>query len=290
MVPLRRTFLVMVALLWMGSAALPQGAPPASQPQPGPPDQLLEAMRAYVEHYVANLPNFICLQTIEQFESGRKKERWVKRNTTVFRLVFDGEHEKRSVELVNGHPPRPGKQKVARGPLVTEGEFAILLSNVFEPGSNTKFEWKGWTDFGGRRLAAYDYSIDQTHSTLKLSLSDLAQAVLPYHGSVYADPANGAIWHISDEANEIPPEIKTRSIATSVDYRAVTLGDAVHLLPDRASVEVATGAGYIRNDLYFKNYQKFEAQSTITFGSNDSDSATPEPKSGAPEKPPLQER
>jgi hypothetical protein len=281
---------VAVALLCLCSTTFPQGTPQPIFQRAVDPGRLLEIMRAYVDGYIANLPNFICLQTIEQFESGRKKEHWTKRNTTVFRLVFDGKHEKQSVELINGHPPKSAKQKIAHGPLVTEGEFAILLSNVFEISSNTKFEWKGWIDFDGHRLGAYDYSIDQAHSTLKLTLSDLAQAVLPYHGSVYADPVNGAIWHISDEANEIPPEIKTRSIATSIDYRAVTLGDAVYLLPDRASIQVATDSGYIRNELSFRNYQKFEAQSTITFQSNESDSSTPEPKSGQSEKPPIKER
>ncbi|MBV8706405.1 MAG: hypothetical protein JO028_04390 [Acidobacteriaceae bacterium] len=254
------------------------------------PDHLLDTMRAYVEHYVANLPNFICLQTIEQFETGRKKERWVKKNTLAFRLVFDGSREQQSLELVNGQPPKTATRKVIHRPLVTEGEFAILLANVFGAGSNAMFQPKGWKDLDGRRLAVYDYSIDKEHSTLKLSLSDLAQAVLAYHGSVYADPADGAIWHVSDEADEIPPEIKTRSIATSIDYGTVTLGGVAYLLPVEASVRVATDSGYLRSNIYFRNYQKFEAQSTITFQSDGSSDGLPQRKSGQQEKPPERER
>ena len=278
-----------VALGVLCSVAIPQETPSAPRPRTDP-EQLLDTMRAYVEHYLANLPNFICLQTTEQFETGRKKERWVKRNTLVFRLVFDGNREQQSLELVNGQAPKAAKGKALHRPLITEGEFAILLANVFGVGSNAEFRWKGWKEVDGRSLAVYDYAIDKEHSTLKLSLSDLAQAVLPYHGSVYADPADGAIWHISDEADEIPPEIKTRSIATSIDYRSVTLGGAAYLLPAQASVRVATDSGYLRNDLYFRNYQKFEAQSTITFQSDDSGSPLPERKSGASEKPPERGR
>ncbi len=277
------------ASLWLCGAALPQETPPAFHPEIDP-DQLLGTMRAYVEHYIANLPNFICLQTIRQFESGRKRERWAEKNTLVFRLVFDGNSEKQSLELINGQPPKSPKQRMGHRPLVTEGEFAILLSNVFGTSSNATFQWKGWISLGGRRLAAYDYSIDQEHSTLKLSKSASAQAVLPYHGSVYADPDNGAIWHISDEADEIPREIETRSIATSIDYRTVTLGDISYLLPDQASVQVDTNAGLLRNDIYFKNYQKFEAQSTITFQSDEADHSIPGRKPGPSEKPPLKER
>lgn len=247
-------------------------------------------MRAYVEHYLANLPNFICLQTTEQFETGRKKERWVKKSTLVFRLIFDGSHEQQSLELVNGQSTKAANRKVVHRPLVTQGEFAILLARVFGVSSNAAFQWKGWKDLDGRRLAVYDYAIDKEHSTLKLSLSDLAQAVLAYHGSIYADPQDGAIWHISDEADEIPPEIKTRSIATSIDYGKVTLGGVTYLLPAEASVRVATNVGYLRNDIYFKNYQKFEAQSTITFQSDDSDNGWPQRKSGQQEKPPERGR
>jgi len=208
----------------------------------------------------------------------------------VFRLVFDGSREKQSLELVNGQPPKSANQKAGRRPLRTEGEFATLLANVFGDSSKAAFQWKGWENFRGHLLAAYDYSIDKEHSTLKLSLSDLAQAVLPYHGSVYADPATGAIWHISDEANEIPREIKTRSIATSIDYGKVTLGSATYFLPERAAVQVATDSGYIVNHLYFRNYQKFEAESTITFKSDEAGSPAPGPKPGQSEKPPVRER
>ncbi len=282
-------FGVPVALLWLCGATLPQEVPPASHLEIDP-DQLLGTMRAYVEHYVANLPNFICLQTIRQFESGRKRERWTEKSTLIFRLVFDGKRENQRLELINGQPPRSLKQRIGHRPLVTEGEFAILLSNVFGTSSNATFQWKGWISFGGRRLAAYDYSIDQEHSTLKLTKNDSAQAVLPYHGSVYADPENGAIWHISDEANEIPREIETRSIATSIDYRTVMLGDIAYLLPDQASVQVDTNSGFLKNDIYFKNYQKFEAQSTITFQSDEADHSIPGRKSMPSEKPPLKER
>ncbi len=56
----------------------------------------------------------------------------------------------------------------------------------------------------GKHLAIFDYSIDKEHSTLRLSLSDFVAAVVPYHGSIYADPATGAIWRISNSASDLP--------------------------------------------------------------------------------------
>ncbi len=273
-----RLFRATVALLLLCIPAFTQEPLPASD-SPNDPDQILETVRDYVEHYIQNLPNFICRQTTEQFEAGRRKDHWTKKNTLVSRMAFDGVREKHVLELVNGRPPRSAALGAGQKRLTTEGEFALLLAKVFGSDSNAMFQWKGWEDWEGHRLAVYDYFVDKEHSALKIMLSDLAQAVLPYHGSVHADPVSGAVWRIADEVDEIPPELKLRSFGTSVDYGPVTLGSTTYLLPSAASVQVSTGSGYLKHNLYFGNYQKFETQSTITFQS-DSGSDSPKPKSG----------
>jgi hypothetical protein len=268
----------MMALLLLFASGFAQKPIPASG-SPGDPGQILEAIRAYAESYIQNLPNFICQQTTEQFEAGKKGKHWAKKNILVFRVAFDGVREQQTLELVNGHPPRFGSRQPAQKRLTTEGEFALLVARVFDTHSSAAFRWKAWEDWDGHHLAVYDYSIDKQHSTLKITLSDLAQAILAYHGSVYADPISGAIWRIADEVDDIPPELKLRSFGTSIDYGPVKLGNATYLLPREASVQVDTGSGYIKHNLYFSDYRKFEAQSIITFQSGSDDDA-PKPKSG----------
>ena len=127
----------------------------------------------------------------------------------------------------------------------------------------------------GKRLAVFDFTVDKQHSTLRLSLSDLAQAIVPYRGSIYADPATGAVWRISDTASEIPPQLLTREISTTIDYDEISIGDRKYLLPVQATVSVLLETKKMRNEMEFQNYRKFEADSAVTFGPEASPAAQP---------------
>ncbi len=255
-------------LLIVGLASTAQ---PTVQNDPAPDaaeaDRLLSAMRDYSEHYVSALPDFLCVQITEQFQSGKRGENWKQLDSLASKLVFAGGKEHRTLELVNGRKPNPSH--FTRRPLTTNGEFAILIANIFSDTSQASFAWHGWQSIKGQRCAVFHYRIDREHSTMKLGLSDLATAVVPYEGFVFGDPATGSIRRVTNEANDIPVEVRTKSIATTIDYWPVTVGKNVYLLPSDASVEMAIPSGRIRNELHFRDYQKFEAQSTITFDSKE---------------------
>ena len=228
---------------------------------------MLAAMRQYAEQYISGLPNFICAQVTQQFEAGRKATHWHKGDTLRSKLVFAHGSEERSLELVNNKPPGPGRRW--RAPLTTEGEFGILLANVFGESSEASFRWREWETIRGKRVAVFDYTVDREHSTLKLTLSDLAHSVVPYHGSVYADPSAGSVWRISNSAFDIPPEVRTKSISTVIEYDQVPIGGREYLLPVEATVSLDTGSNNVRNDISFSEYRKFETDSSVTYTSDD---------------------
>lgn len=252
-----------------------QEATASPRPAPDPTEQqkMVAAIQTYAEKYVSNLPNFICEQVTEQFEAGKKPTHWRKGDTLTSKLVFNQGREERSLELVNDKPPKPGIRRW-RTPLITEGEFGILLGSVFGSSSNASFSWNQWEVVAGRPVAVFDYSIDGQHSTLRLSLSDLAQATVPYHGSVYADPTSGVVWRITNSATDIPAAVQTKSITTMVDYQEVLIGSATYVLPIRATVFLRTDSNNIRNQMEFRNYRKFEADSTITYTSDGAETST----------------
>ena len=253
--------LLLVFLLACGALAQ-QDAPPTGAEQ----DRLLDAMAQYAADYIHGLPNFLCAQVTRQFEAGLKGNKWHKGDVLTFRLSFHDKEEKRTLELVNGKPADPSK-RFWRTPLVTEGEFGLLLGQVMQPASHAAFTWSRWETVRGRRLAVFDYAVDREHSTLSLQLSDFPKAVLPFRGSVWADPETGAIWRISDTADSnIPPELRTQSISTVIDYAQTNIGDKSYLLPVTATVGVITDTRRVRNELEFQGYRKFEAESVIKFG------------------------
>jgi hypothetical protein len=252
----------------------------SSQPPPGGPEQdsMLDRMHEYAEQYVSKLPNFLCVQVTHQFQAGKRSKHWSEGDTLTSKLSFNKGHEVRSLELVNGKPAEGGRHK-ARMPLVTEGEFGILLAQVLGAKSGAAFNWNRWDRLGGKRVAVFDYIVDREHSTLSLSLSDLARAVIPYSGTIYADPGNGTVWRITDTATEIPPALETQQISTTVDYHETQIGSAAYMLPTEATVTLLLKRKKVRNQMEFQGYRKFEADSAITFGaSTDSGDQTPAPE------------
>jgi hypothetical protein len=245
---------------------------------------LLASIRQYAERYVDNLPNFICEQVTRQFEAGRKPKHWHQGDTLTAKLVYNQGREERTLEFVNNRPV--GTQaRLWHRPLVTEGEFGMLMERVFGSITDTGFSWAGWQPSGNSWLGVFDYEIDKQHSTLSLTLGDLAKAVVPYHGSIYADPATGAIWRITSNPSDIPSELRTKSIATSIDYDAVIIGGQSYVLPAKATVLLVTPSNNIRNEIEFTKFRKFETESRITYGSGAQNQA-PSDKSTSPNSPP----
>jgi hypothetical protein len=269
----RMLWAIVLTLAAFHPASWAQDPPPALAEQ----ELFLRAMRSYAEQYVANLPNFICEQVTRQYQAGKKPKNWRKGDTLTFRLVFSEGEEQRDLELVNETPIRAGLRRW-NAPLSTTGEFGILLANIFDPKSDATFHWRGWREVRGRQVAVFDYSIDQAHSTLTLSLSDLAQATVPYYGSVYGDPETGAIWRIEDAANDLPKAIDTNSIATTIEYDDVPIGSKRYLLPVQASIWLTTNSSNIRNDLEFRDYRKFETDSVIKYASSDASGPPANPR------------
>jgi len=222
-------------------------------------------MHRYAAQYVANLPNFLCTQVTRQYEAGIRSNRWHQGDTLTAKLSFNRGREQRQLDLVNGKPADPVKRQW-RSSLRTEGEFGLLLSRVLGPESEAWFTWNRWETVRGKSLAVFDFSVDKRHSTLSLTLSDLASAVVPYHGSVYADPATGAVWRISDTATDIPAKLRTREISTTIDYAEIAIGEKTYLLPVEATVSLLLETKRVRNEMVFEDYRKFETDSAITFG------------------------
>ena len=251
-----------VALALLLVSGLLQAQDPPSQAEQ---DRMIAAMRDYAADYTAKLPNFICEEVTSQFEGGRKANRWRQGDTLRARLIYSNGREERKLLAVNDTAVAAyhrGWQK----PLTVEGEFGELMIGILAPETAAKFTWSGWDDRDGRHLARFDYAIDQQHSILSLSLSDLSKARVATHGSLWADPQSGALWRITVEADDIPKAVRTRSSATTIEYGQVQIGGRTYLLPIRAQATVSYEGKTARNEIRFEGYRKFETESTITFG------------------------
>jgi len=257
----------------LAAAQSPAPGPPASPDAPNgdQQDRILEAVESYGAHYISGLPDFLCDQVTRHFRADLNSDRWHKGDVITEKLGFHDGQEKRSVDLVNGKRADSLKNRW-HAPLITEGEFGILIDRVLGPQSFATFAWNRWETVRGKRLAVFDYSVDLEHSTLRLGIGDLAEAVLAYGGSVFADPETGAVWRITEAVNkDIPLKLQTREIGTVIDYDETPIGGRQYLLPVTATVSAVTWDGKIRNEMEFRNYRKFDADSVIHFDTNPPD-------------------
>jgi hypothetical protein len=248
-----------------------QETPPSDADQ----QKMLSAITRYAGDYLSKLPDFICRQITEEFLADKNGKHWHKHDTLTAKLVFSNGREQRTLELVNNKQVRDNRARL-HAPLSTEGEFGILLSKIFDDASQAKFSWNGWDTVRGHRVARFDYAIDRAHSSM--SLTNYIKAVVPYHGSVYGDPDTGAVWRVTSGATEIPEAVQIKSIATTVEYDEVPIGNQKYLLPANASVLLAATQDQTRNDMQFTDYRKFEAESTITFGGDGQKPAAQKPQ------------
>ncbi len=261
-----------IVVLPLALFALPQlqeseGAPP--QPEQ---DRMITAMTQYADDYTSKLPNFICQQSTTQYSAGKKSDKWHKGDMLTSKLVFNGGREERTLELVNNKQVKDRRQRFKTS-FSSEGEFGILLSKIFDPASAAKFSWVQWGTIREHKTARIDYAIDLQHSSMELT--NYIKAKVPYHGSVYIDPANGTVWRVTSGTTQIPTELQMTSIATTIDYDSVDIGAQKYLLPVSATVVLVTDRDQVKNDIRFDRYRKFEAESTITFGPNGGDHAKP---------------
>lgn len=224
---------------------------------------MVERMRAYAAGYLASLPDFICTQETTHLESGTRRQHWRKGDVVDAQLSSVNGREHQTVLEIN-HRPVTYRVPEWRWRLTTEGEFGADLTEVFAPGSDTHFQWKRWQTVAGKKLAVFAFAIDRQHSTKKLSRMGVS-AIVAYHGEVWGDPETGQVWHVWHDSIDIPPELDTIEIQTVIDYGQVDIAGRSYLLPAHAAVTQQTSSRLVRNDLVFRNYRKFEAESTVTF-------------------------
>ena len=95
-----------------------------------------------------------------------------------------------------------------------------------------------------------------------------SQAVIPaYTGSVWIDQQNGRVLRIEMQARNLPEGFPLDKIESATDYDYVRFGEKQFLLPVHAEVlSCQRGTNNCsRNTIDFRNYHKYEGESTIIF-------------------------
>ena len=272
------------------SVSLTAAAPKveAQKPKPIPPpsyeeqQQILAAAREYALNYSKTLPDFLCLQDTHRYVDRNYKPgsdgSWSPSDRVVAKLSYFDQHEKYDLLSQNDNA-LIGKQFEAIGGSISTGEFGSVLRDIFDPSSAGEFHWSRWATVRGQLAHAYTYSIDQPHARRTVDYNHDQQTTPGYHGEVFILKGDSAAVVRITQDPEMPAGFPIQEIHESIDYSYVDISGQKFWLPLKAGLIMRSDRNGTRNEIEFRGYRKYSADSSITF--KDDDDTPP----GEPEKP-----
>jgi hypothetical protein len=258
------------------SASLP--APPPPPPKviyvpPPPPSSIeqarvLEAITEYARNYTKRMPNFLCAQITKRYVDVTGNEGWRSYDTIDERLSFvDGHEDYKVISRNNTYLDVKHNQL---GGTISSGEWASMMGEIFDPATNTRFEWERWGKLRGRIMHVFTYRVLQEYSKYHIYAQGVDPILVGYHGLIYADRDTLVITKITMQADNIPAGFPVREASESLDYASQKIGEQAFILPLAVEMDLRNSSNMLfKNDIEFRMYQKFSTEATITFGSPD---------------------
>ena len=232
-----------------------------SSPDSAKLQDLINRARASAMRYDGHLPDFSCTKITVRWEdsSGSGKE-WKKRDTLEESVSFAGNgNTQTKLEKLNGVATNKSwaqLQGVRENKLLSG---AIVPQEVFGPKAKTRFEWNRWETRAGRMTAVLrfhgigeNYPDGKTRYELQLT------------GDVYFDPLAGDVIRI-EVSQQGPPGYPFKESGWEIDYAPVTLSGRELVLPVGGAVHGAWSKVLFRNEIQYRGYRKYEADSSIRF-------------------------
>lgn len=299
-------------LLADSSAFLP--LPPSRIVDQPPPDaaalhEILARTIAHLGQVLHNLPNFVAVRDITQFEDSPIREQIDNAQSPDARQKV---HSLDSARLVVGKPSfiplyrsarkqmqvtyRDGHEiQVDLAPndldagLRSRGEFGPVLAVVIVDAFRQKLDWDHWEQSAAGPLATFRYAVPAgaSHYVVEYSSDSGARRFLPpYHGEIAIDPATGAVLRLTLIV-DMPEPYRHIQEALVVEYGPVVLGNRTYLCPLRSvnlareplAGESLTNAPTLRtflNDVAFTNYHLFRADAHILGSAHATDTQPPQ--------------
>jgi len=238
----------------------------AQRPTPEEQQHTLDTAREIAIHYTSKLPDFICTEQVERNDRASPTSMKVDRLT--IQLTYFGQKERQKLVAMNG--VKTDKPLESLEGLITGGEFGSLLLGVFDASSAAEFQWKSATDLRKRPAAIYTFRIARakSHYMVGYRAKDGKMVTEPagYHGEVVMDNETSRVLRLTASADDIPKDSGITQSSVEVDYDFIDVAGHSYLLPSHSDSRMERSSRQISNVVTFADYRKFEADSTIDFG------------------------
>jgi len=250
------------------SVRLPLPASPAIEAPAAPSPELREQSWAAAAgnslSYTDSLPNFICAEEVRRYLEPDERPY----DTLRLTLTYFNQKEDYRLIAVNGGATQNSYEQV--GGATTKGEFGSELTALFSNRSGTEHVWDHWTTLRKRPASVYYFRIPMATSPFKVEYKTpegdhIYSAKASQQGFLYIDAATNRVVRISWQSENVPLNFQMQSGATQLDYDFREVGGASYLLPIASETRIESLSDRYRNDVEFRDYRKFAADSNIKF-------------------------
>jgi hypothetical protein len=247
---------------------------PASEsgppPTPGAPksmtdEALIKDAREVSATFSASLPAYLAQQvTTRYFATGWPVATWQTIDEITAELAYvNGKEDYRDFRIDGNLIDRP-----ERSGSWSTGEFGTTLEDVMSFGTDAAFKRRGEATLAGRPAVVFDYKVAQEHSHWTMVAPDERTYKPAYEGAIWVDKDTRRVLRIEQRTSDFPRDFPVRRAEAILQYGFVKIDGKTYLLPASGeNIGCMTGSGACtRNVIAFRNYRKFTADSTITFG------------------------
>ena len=259
-------------------------------------NELLERTRNVTLAAAGAMPDFLVKQIIKRSVAYGTTANWIPQDNLTVAVGYRANvGEEYKLLTVNGMPApedaKPGSdysKYAPKGASSSGVEYISAQADVFKPETKTEFKMVDTDVIQGRRTIVYEYTVKRENSQLTLTVGDTgARAVVGSRGRMWIDRELDRVLRFEQIATEIPPDFPITAASSTIDYDWVNINDHKYLLPSHSEILMSTTqpkfALQSRNDVRFRNYQKFGAELKVV----DEVGADDEPADAdAPPKPP----
>lgn len=229
-----------------------------------PGGDLLERTKEWAGSFTSGLPNFVCQQFTTRYTEVSRSEGWQAQDVITAKVVYEDGKEGYHDITVGGK--KTSKSMLDLGGSTSTGEFASMLSSLFDPMRNTNFKFYRSTSSHDGESAIYDFKVTLPRSDWTITIG--GQTLRPaYSGSVWVDKASAQVRRIELQADNVPKDFPLDEVQSAIDYEDVSLGTAKFLLPTHAeNLSCQRGSSFCtKNTIDFRDYHKYSGESSVTF-------------------------
>lgn len=230
---------------------------------PDRPLTLIEKAQINALEYTSKLPNFLCEQLIRRYQSPTRRADWAMQDfVTVDVAYFEGREEYRNAKR---NTKKVEWKSLKESGTFSEGEYGTTLQDVMHPATNANFRRRGMDSLGGTETEVYDFVVEKANSHWLLAFGD-QQTKPKYRGAIWIDKKDNMVRRVEMEAMELPGSFPVSMAETILEYGPARIDNKTYILPVKSENLACfrSNPGCARNELEFRNYRKFTAQSTIS--------------------------